>query len=331
MIPVTDSVPVRRTPYVTLGLIGACVLVFLWELSLGPALDPAISRFGFTPRLFFLAPADVWFTLLTHQFLHAGWAHLLANMLFLWIFGDNVEDRLDHLPYLTFYLGCGAGAALVQAAVNPLSPVPMVGASGAIAGVLGAYLVFYPGAWVTTVVPFFFFLLPVDIPALIFLPLWFLSQLLNGLAAISRVPATGGVAFWAHAGGFLLGAAVGAVLSPLTAAPTGDEGSRAPAPPAAQLISTLADLVALLLLIRFGLVLTSPAVHGFGQTIISLLFSLTGPLVEPFVEFAPTLHFGRLRIELPSLAAALAFHLAGGVLSWAFGLLAIVWRWLRRT
>ena len=330
MIPVTDSVPVRRTPYVTLSLIGACVVVFLWELGLGPALDPAIRRFGFTPRLFFLDPAGVWFTLITHQFLHAGWAHLLANMLFLWIFGDNVEDRLGHLPYLVFYLACGAGAALVQAAASPLSPVPMVGASGAIAGVLGAYLVFYPGAWVMTLVPMFFFLIPLEIPALIFLPLWFLSQLLSGLAAISRVPATGGVAFWAHAGGFVLGAALGAFLAPFTPAPVGPHRPQAPTPPAARLISTLADILALAILARFFLILFAPGVRGPGQAVIGLLFSLTGPLVEPFFELVPILQLGRLRLELPSLAAALTVHLLGGLVGWALGLGAGLWARIRR-
>lgn len=324
MIPVTDTVPVRRPSYVTLGLIGACLLAFLWELSLGPHLDGAVRRYGVVPRLLFLAlagdprvPGEVWLTLFTHQFLHAGWAHLLGNMLFLWIFGDNVEDRLGHLPYLGFYLACGAGAALVQAAITPTSTVPMVGASGAIAGVLGAYLVFYPAATVVALVPAFLFLLPVEIPAVIFLPFWFVTQLLSGLAAITRVPATGGTAFWAHAGGFLLGAAGALALKSTIPGPGRYHALHQPVPWAARLASALADMVASLLLVRFFLVMLAPQTRGLGQYLINLLFAFTEPLVAPFAEFAPALRLNRVELELSSLVAAVALHLLGGVLGWA--------------
>ncbi len=337
MIPLTDTVPVRRTPYVTLGLIGACLLAFLWELSLGPHLDAAIRRYGLVPRLIspllvgdLRLPPEVWLTLFTHQFLHAGWAHLLGNMLFLWIFGDNVEDRLGHLPYLGFYLAAGAGAALVQAAFTPTSPVPMVGASGAIAGVLGAYLVLYPAATVVTLVPAFLFLVPVEVPALVFLPLWFITQLLSGMAAITRLPSAGGVAFWAHAGGFVLGAAVGLALGP--AGPAGRPGPalRPPAPWPARLPTALADLAAALLLLRFFLVMLNPQLSGFWRPLLGLLLGLTGPLVTPFAELAPSLRFGRVEVEVPSLLAAVAFHLLGGLLGWTLGAAAAGLERLRR-
>jgi len=144
VIPLTDTAPVRRAPYVTLGLVAACVLAFLWELSLGPRLDTAVHRYGLVPRLITLAlagdprvPREVWLTLIAHQFLHAGWFHLLGNMLFLWVFGDNVEDRLGRLPYLAFYLACGVGAALVQVAFTPPRPRPWWGPAGPSPGCSG--------------------------------------------------------------------------------------------------------------------------------------------------------------------------------------------------
>lgn len=188
------------------------VLVFIWELSLGAGqLDAAIQVFGFVPRRFFGweqaggAPLDPWrfVPLVTANFLHGGWLHIIGNMWFLGVFGDNVEDRLGHFRFLIFYLLCGAASMLVQGAVLPTSQVPAIGASGAIAGVLGAYLVLYPGARVRTLV----FVFLVDLPAVVFLGLWFLTQLLNGTASLSPGAgvAASGVAWWAHVGGFVVG------------------------------------------------------------------------------------------------------------------------------
>ena len=189
------------------------VLVFFWELSLGASgqLDAAIEMFGFVPRRFFGweqaggAPLDPWrfVPLVSANFLHGGWLHIIGNMWFLGVFGDNVEDRLGHFRFLIFYLLCGAASMLVQGAVLPTSQVPAIGASGAIAGVLGAYLVLYPSARVRTLV----FIFLVDLPAVVFLGLWFLTQLLNGTASLTPGAgvAAAGVAWWAHVGGFVVG------------------------------------------------------------------------------------------------------------------------------
>jgi membrane associated rhomboid family serine protease len=147
------------------------------------------------------------------MFLHGGWLHLGGNMLYLWIFGDNVEDRLGHVRFLLFYLACGLAAALAQIYVNPTSTIPMVGASGAVAGVLGAYLVLLPQAQVLALIPIIFFFQLVELPAFLFLLFWFLMQFLNGAASIATTQATtGGVAWWAHIGGFVSGMALGFLL-----------------------------------------------------------------------------------------------------------------------
>ena len=201
-------------------IIAANVLVFLWELRLADAgqLDAVINAFGFVPRRFFGwvqlggAPLDPWrfVPLVTASFLHGGWLHIIGNMWFLGVFGDNVEDRLGHLRFAVFYLVCGACSMLVQGWVLPGSRVPAIGASGAIAGVLGAYLVLYPGARVLTLV----FVFLVELPAVVFLGVWFLSQLASGTASLS--PAAGaaatGVAWWAHVGGFVVGMGLAVVL-----------------------------------------------------------------------------------------------------------------------
>ena len=188
------------------------VVVFFWELSLSPGeLDAAIEMLGFVPRRFFGweqaggAPLDPWrfLPLLTANFLHGGWLHIIGNMWFLGVFGDNVEDRLGHLRFVIFYLLCGAASMVIQGLVLPGSRVPAIGASGAIAGVLGAYLVLYPSARVRTLV----FIFIVDLPAVVFLGVWFLTQLMNGSASLSptAAEAAAGVAWWAHIGGFVVG------------------------------------------------------------------------------------------------------------------------------
>ena len=206
MIPLRDTIPSSRPPIVTYALIAANVLAFLYTVSLGPAAEAFIYAHGLIPRDFTFA------ALLTSMSLHGGWLHLLGNMLYLYIFGDNVEDRLGHLRYLVFYLLCGIAAGTAQAITNPGSTLPMVGASGAIAGVLGAYLIFFPTARVVTLVPVFFFLQIVEIPAVVLLVIWFGWQLLSGVATLGQQAGMGGVAFFAHVGGFLAGMILGPVM-----------------------------------------------------------------------------------------------------------------------
>ncbi len=219
MFPLRDSVPSTRAPVVTVLLIAACTVAFLFELSLGRYLERFLLANAFVPMRFFNPGAfevglgfNVKSAFLS-MFLHGGWLHLIGNMWFLWIFGDNVEDALGHFKYLLFYLGCGAVAAFTQAMVAPTSQVPMIGASGAIAGVLGAYLVWFPWARVRTLVFLVIFFTIVDIPAPIFLLLWFVVQFFSGTLAIaSASAAAGGVAFFAHIGGFLAGAVLAVFL-----------------------------------------------------------------------------------------------------------------------
>jgi len=209
MLPIRDTIPARRFPVVNTALILLNVLVFWFEQSLSPAqLDGFIAVFGLVPAHFWLARGvSRWLPVFTAMFLHGGWMHLLSNMLALYIFGDNVEDRMGHGRYLLFYLLGGLLAGVTQAWVNPLSTVPMVGASGAIAAVLGAYLVLYPLARVITLIPVPLFLFPViEIPAILYLGFWFVSQLFNGAFALgSAALQRGGVAWWAHIGGFVAG------------------------------------------------------------------------------------------------------------------------------
>jgi membrane associated rhomboid family serine protease len=212
MLPVADSVRSRTFPYVNLAIIIANFLVFFYELSLGNEVNSFLRDWGAVPRFvtdYFDNSGDypyrVLFTPITAMFIHGGWFHILGNMLFLWVFGDNVEDAIGHVSYLFFYLLAGIAAAAAQILVDTGSGVPMVGASGAIAGVLGAYVVLYPRATIAAVIfPFVFFVLP--IPAFVLIGLWFFLQLLNGAAAIgTAVGASEGVAWWAHIGGFLAG------------------------------------------------------------------------------------------------------------------------------
>jgi len=208
MFPVSDVIPSRTVPVVTVGLIAVNAVVFLYQVTLGPEqLRLFMASYALIPAWFW------WPALVTSQFLHAGWMHIIWNMVYLWIFGDNVEDRLGHVPFLIFYLGAGAAAALLQVLFNPFSGIPMVGASGAIAGVMGAYFVLYPQSRVLTAIFIFFFFDLVEIPALFFLGFWFLMQLLSGVGSLGASnAAAGGTAFWAHVGGFVVGAAIGLVL-----------------------------------------------------------------------------------------------------------------------
>jgi membrane associated rhomboid family serine protease len=212
MLPVADSLRSRTFPYVNLAIIIVNFLAFFYELSLGNDVDSFLRDWGVIPRVitdYFDNSGDypyrVLFTPITAMFIHGGWFHILGNMLFLWVFGDNVEDAIGHVAYLFFYLLAGIAAATAQILVDTNSGVPMVGASGAIAGVLGAYVVLYPRATIAAVIfPFFFWALPV--PAFVLIGLWFFLQLLNGAASIgTAVGASEGVAWWAHIGGFLAG------------------------------------------------------------------------------------------------------------------------------
>jgi len=201
MIPLRDVIPSRTTPFVTIILIAANVLVFLFELSLGDGVESFIRVWGLVPADFSVV------TLFTSMFLHGGILHVAGNMLYLWIFGDNVEDRLGHGRFLAFYLACGLAAAIAQAYISPDSTVPMVGASGAIAGVMGAYFVLYPHSRIVTLVPLFIFIQIIEVPAIFFLGIWFLMQFLSGIGSIAQTAdgAGGGIAFWAHTAGFVAG------------------------------------------------------------------------------------------------------------------------------
>jgi membrane associated rhomboid family serine protease len=215
VIPLRDTVRSRTAPVVTVALIAINVLVFLHEVALGPYLERFVMAYGLVPARFVYWKGDPldplrFLPLLTSMFWHGGWLHLLGNMLYLWIFGDNVEDRLGHLRYLLFYIAAGIAAALTQVALNPASTLPTVGASGAIAGVLGAYLISYPSARVLTFFPPFFLF---EIPAFAYLAFWFVMQLLSGLGSLG-LPETGGVAVWAHVGGFVAGVLLVKLMEP---------------------------------------------------------------------------------------------------------------------
>ena len=221
MIPLRDTIPSRRAPWVTRLLLVANAAAFLWELRQGPALEQALSRFGVVPSHWMVqtvSDALAWprlsFTLLTSQFLHGGVLHILSNMLYLWIFADNVEDRLGPFRFLVLYLGSGIAAAASQILVSGSSSAPMIGASGAIAGVLGAYLLLFPSARIVTLVPLGFFWETIELPAVLFLGVWFVLQWVQGLTTIGQMTAIGGIAVWAHIGGFVSGMIGVALLKP---------------------------------------------------------------------------------------------------------------------
>jgi membrane associated rhomboid family serine protease len=198
VIPLRDVIKTRTFPLVTIALIVLNAVAFLFELSIP---DSGMRAFL---QVFALVPADFsWPTLFTSMFLHGGWLHFLGNMLYLWIFGDNVEERLGHFVFLIFYFVCGAAAGLAHAFMNPASVLPTMGASGAIAGVMGAYFVLYPQSRILTLIFFGFFYRVVEVPALVLLGLWFVMQFVSG--AVSRSAEAGGVAFWAHVAGFVAG------------------------------------------------------------------------------------------------------------------------------
>ena len=220
MIPLSDDNPTHSKPYVTIALIALCCLLFIWQLSLGSDGRKAIFALGVIPtsllqdtplptNLRWVSPE---LTLLTSMFLHGGFMHLLGNMLYLWIFGDNIEDILGKPVFLVFYFICGIVAALSQALPEPSSQIPMIGASGAISGVLGAYVVFFPKKKIKVAIPFGFFLQILRLPAYVVLIFWFILQLINGANAGSG----GGIAFGAHIGGFVAGLVLAPILAVVT-------------------------------------------------------------------------------------------------------------------
>ncbi len=215
MFPLRDNIPSRTFPAVNYLLISLNLAIFVYELTLGPkGLETLVREYGLIPARFnYLLQVDPlaiegWLVpLFSSMFIHAGWLHLIGNMWMLYIFGDNVEDRLGHGRYLLFYILSGLGAAASQLSAHPFSGVPMVGASGAISGVMGGYLLLFPRARVLTLVPIFFLVTIVEIPAFVFLIFWFLIQFLSGTFAL-LIPGElrGGIAWWAHIGGFITGA-----------------------------------------------------------------------------------------------------------------------------
>lgn len=224
MVPLNDENPTRSVAYITYAIILLNVLVFIYQLSLGPDLEAFFRIWAVVPAKLTASlqgqptglPFPAWVTLFTSQFLHGGFLHIAGNMLFLWIFGNNIEDELGHLKFLIFYLACGALAAMTQWFFSMESMVPSLGASGAIAGVMGAYILRFPHARVLTLVPLGIIFWTFRIPAIFFLGFWFVQQAFYGVTSLGA-PANigmegGGIAYWAHAGGFVFGALLGVLL-----------------------------------------------------------------------------------------------------------------------
>jgi len=212
MIPLRDDNPTTISPVLTIGIIVLCSLVFLWQQSLSQEAERiAVYSYGVVPTVLFgnaSLPRDIArippeLSIVTSMFMHGGWMHIIGNMLYLWIFGNNIEDRLGHVRFVLFYLLCGAAAALAQSIVNTHSEIPMIGASGAIAGVLGAYMVLFPRAHVFVLVPLGFFTQLLRLPAMLVLGFWFVLQFIEG--GLMAPGEGGGVAYWAHIGGFVAG------------------------------------------------------------------------------------------------------------------------------
>ncbi|WP_424097536.1 rhomboid family intramembrane serine protease [Moorena producens] len=225
MVPLRDENPITITPYITILLIVINIIVFIYELRLSkPELDTFFRLYAMVPRELTASfqgfpvgqPVPEPLTLITSQFLHAGFLHIGSNMLFLWIFGNNIEEKLGGIKFLIFYLTCGALAALAQWFFSAGSLIPALGASGAIAGVMGAYIIRFPNAKILTLVPLFIIFFVARIPAVFYLGFWFLQQAFNGIASLGAQAQVGmeggGIAYWAHAGGFVFGAILGPIL-----------------------------------------------------------------------------------------------------------------------
>ncbi|MEA5462327.1 rhomboid family intramembrane serine protease [Leptothoe sp. PORK10 BA2] len=225
MVPLNDNNPTRTRPYVVFVLIALNLAIFLYELSLQGMGEDALNQFF---QVWAIVPAELtdsfggralnpigeWFTLISSQFLHGGFAHLGGNMLYLWVFGNNIEDQLGHRRFIVFYLACGALAGLAQWIFAPSSAVPTLGASGAIAGIMGAYIIRFPKAQILTLLPLFIIFTTIRVPAIFFLGWWFVQQAFYGFASLGANAdmGAGGVAYWAHAGGFVFGVVLGPLL-----------------------------------------------------------------------------------------------------------------------
>jgi len=213
MFPLKDNIPAKNFPIVNIGLIVINIVFFIYQMSYGQRVDQLIFAFGFVPARFLAQQADNWLNptgflpILSSMFLHANLLHLIGNMWMLWIFGDNVEDCMGHGRYLLFFLLCGVASVAAQAVANPQSAIPMIGASGAISGVLGAYFLTYPQARILTLLPIFILIYIIELPAYFFLGFWFVIQIVQGSAYSLNAEklAGGGVAWWAHVGGFAAG------------------------------------------------------------------------------------------------------------------------------
>ncbi|MEQ9357262.1 rhomboid family intramembrane serine protease [Coleofasciculus chthonoplastes] len=229
MFPISDDNPTRITPYVTYALIGVNIAVFIHQLLLAPPqLNSFFHLYAVVPKELSASfqgipvnqPVPEWFTLISSQFLHGGFLHIGGNMLFLWIFGNNIEDRLGHIKYFIFYIACGILAALSQWFFSMESGIPSLGASGAIAGVMGAYILRFPRAQINTLIFLGYFVTTIRLPAVLYLGLWFVQQAFSGVASISVQTdlgtETGGIAYWAHAGGFVFGAILGPLFGLLS-------------------------------------------------------------------------------------------------------------------
>jgi len=220
MLPLRDDVPSRTFPFVTVGLIVVNAVVFIGEIARSGGLQQAAYDYGFVPGYLTafasgegVPVGQAFFPLLSSMFLHGGWLHLIGNMWYLWIFGDNVEDRLGHLRFLLFYVLCGLIGNFAHYLFNTGSALPAIGASGAVSGVLGAYLISYPRARILVLLPLFFFWQFIELPALVVLGFWLVLQFLNGAASLAH-GAGGGVAWWAHVGGFLGGILIFLIFRP---------------------------------------------------------------------------------------------------------------------
>jgi membrane associated rhomboid family serine protease len=210
MIPLRDTVPSNTFPLITYGLIAVNVAIAFYQADLGPAAESFIYTYGLVPSDLGRSGAA---TLVTSMFLHGNWVHLIGNMAYLYIFGDNVEDRLGHARFLAAYMAVGILAGVAQLLSAPQSSIPIIGASGAIAGVTGAYFFFFPRARIVTLVPVFVFVQIVEVPAVFFLLFWFVVQLVMGFESLGVESPSGGVAVWAHIGGFVAGMALGPMLA----------------------------------------------------------------------------------------------------------------------
>lgn len=222
MIPLRDINPTRSRPYIAYALMGLNIAIFLYQISLNSSeLEAFIKNYAVIPNDITASLAGeelidrevpVWLTLFSSQFLHGGLLHLGGNMLYLWVFGNNIEDVLGHVRFVIFYLSCGALAAVAQWLFSMDSQVPLLGASGAIAAIMGAYVLRFPKAEILTLLPIFIFFTVVRIPAVFFLGFWFVIQAFSGVVALEMANEGGGVAYWAHAGGFIFGALLGPLM-----------------------------------------------------------------------------------------------------------------------